>query len=64
MNNYDKYVQIINKIFECTNLMKEALPTQDNIAYIEGIEEYKEEVVEASKKYSKAKNNSTEELGK
>ena len=63
MSNYDNYVKIINKIFECTNLMKEALPTQDNIAYIEGMEEYKDEVVEAAKSYSKEKKKNME-LGK
>lgn len=64
MSNYEKYGQIINKIFECTNLMKEALPTTDNISYIEGIEEYKDDVIEASKKYSKEKKKNMEELGK
>lgn len=64
MSDYDKYGKIINKIFECTNLMKEALPTTDNISYIESIEEYKDDIIEAAKKYTKEKNKNMEELGK
>ena len=64
MSNNEKYIKLITKIFECTNLMKEALPDQDNISYIEGIEEYKDDVIEASKKYSKEKKKNMEELGK
>lgn len=64
MSNNEKYIKLITKIFECTNLMKEALPDQDNISYIEGIEEYKETVTEATKNFSKQKKSSMEELGK
>ncbi len=62
MSDYEKYVKAISKIFECTTLMKEALPNQDNISYIEGVEEYKEEVVKLANNFPKSKG--MEELGK
>lgn len=49
MSEYNKYVSAINKIFECTNKMKENWKNSDNISYIENIEEYKQVVIESAK---------------
>ena len=45
MNNYNSYVDAINKIFEYLELMKKELDDQNNLNYIESIEEYKEAII-------------------
>lgn len=50
MQEYKQYVQAINKIYECLNIMKAKWDDQDNHNYIESIEEYKQIVI----KYAEA----------
>jgi len=50
MDQYNKYVTAINKIFEHMALCKTNWPDQDNLNYIESIEEYRNIVKEASEK--------------
>lgn len=45
MREYKQYVQAINKIYECLNIMKTKFDDQDNHNYIESIEEYKQIVI-------------------
>lgn len=45
MNNYNSYVDAINKIFEYLELMKKELDDQNNLNYIESIEEYKDAII-------------------
>ena len=45
MNNYNSYVDAINKIFEYLELMKKELDDQNNLNYIESIEEYKNAII-------------------
>ncbi len=48
MQEYDKYVQAINKIYEYLNIMKSKWNNPDNHSYIENIEEYKPIVIKCS----------------
>ena len=45
MNNYNNYVDAINKIFEYLEIMKKEFTDQDNLNYIASIEEYKEAII-------------------
>lgn len=45
MSEYNQYVTAINKIFDYLAKMKAGWNGQDNINYIESIEEYKQEVI-------------------
>ena len=45
MNNYNSYVDAINKIFEYLEIMKKEFDDQDNINYIASIEEYKDAII-------------------
>ena len=47
MDEYNKYVTAINKIFGHISTMKVNWPDQDNLNYIESIEEYKTAVKES-----------------
>jgi len=63
MSDYAKYVDAVNKIFDSINEMKEKWTNQDNLNYIEKIEDYKSIVIETSKKLKEKKNKTvTEEL--
>ncbi|MBE6157550.1 MAG: hypothetical protein E7160_02030 [Firmicutes bacterium] len=63
MSDYAKYVDAVNKIFDSINEMKEKWTNQDNLNYIEKIEDYKAIVIETSKKLKEKKNKTvTEEL--
>jgi predicted transcriptional regulator len=44
MSEYNQYVTAINKIFDYLNKMKVGWNSQDNLNYIESIEEYKQVV--------------------
>ncbi len=57
MNEYNSYVNSINKIFECLNKMKNNWTDQDNLSYIESIEEYKKVVIDSAEVF---KNNNTQ----
>lgn len=46
MNEYNEYVNAVNKIFEHLSTMKESWKEQDNLNYISNIEEYKKIVVD------------------
>lgn len=63
MSEYDKYVKSVNKIFEIIAKMKENWKDQDNLNYIESVEEYKQIVIDNSKAFSTTPINSMEELG-
>lgn len=66
MTDYNRYVTAINKIFECTNTMKTAWSSPDNLNYLEKIEEFRNSVVEHAKdieQISKSSNKEVEELG-
>ena len=45
MSEYNKFVTAINKVFDYLNKMKAGWNDQDNLNYIESIEEYKSVVV-------------------
>lgn len=45
MNNYNEYVNAINKIFELISITKSKIKDIDNINYIDNIEVYKDAVV-------------------
>lgn len=45
MNNYNNYVDAINKIFEYLEIMKKEYDDQDNLNYISSIEEYKDAII-------------------
>ena len=53
MSEYNRYVLSVNKIFELVNLMKEKWQDQDNINYIENIEEYKKAITNNAKLFDK-----------
>ena len=66
MSDYNKYVLAVNRIFEIVSKMKASWPDQDNISYLESIEEYKKIVAENVKLFSqKVEKNADamEELG-
>ena len=65
MNNYNNYVDAINKIFEFLEIMKKELPDQDNLSYIASIEEYKDAIIENAEiiKGTKQKPMKVEALG-
>ena len=46
MNEYNEYVNAVNKIFEHLSTMKENWKEQDNLNYISNIEEYKKIVAD------------------
>ena len=45
MTEYNEYVTAINKIFYCLSKMQVGLNSQDNMNYIEAINEFKQKVV-------------------
>ena len=45
MSDYNQYITAINKIFDYLAKMKAGWNSQDNLNYIESIEEYKQLVV-------------------
>ena len=45
MSDYNKFVTAINKVFDYLNKMKAGWKDQDNLNYIESIEEYKGTVI-------------------
>ncbi len=57
MSDYDKYVTIINTIYDCTNKMRKAYDDSDNISHIDTIDAYKDKVVQLASNYSKEKQN-------
>lgn len=65
MTDYKKYVIAVNKIFEIVDKMKLSWTDQDNLNYLKKIEDYKDIVIETSKKISQdEKGQQVEELGK
>ncbi len=65
MTDYKKYVIAVNKIFEIVDKMKLSWTDQDNLNYLKKIEDYKDIVIETSKKISQdEKDQQVEELGK
>jgi len=66
MSDYTKYVEAVNKIFDCVNQMKTKWTDQDNLNYLQKIDDYKDIVIKISKiiKDNPPKENSNvEELG-
>lgn len=53
MDNQQKYVNLINKIFECTEVLKKGYNNMDNINHITEIEEYNKSIVEALNQFKK-----------
>lgn len=53
MDEYNKYVTAINKIFGHIATIKANWPDQDNLNYIESIEEYKNVVKESAELFKK-----------
>lgn len=45
MDKYNDYVKSINNIFGILEKLKEKIPNQDNINYIDSISEYKNAIV-------------------
>lgn len=50
MDNYNIYVTAVNKIFGYLETMKQNFSEQDNLNYIESIEEYKDAVIRNAEK--------------
>ena len=50
MKDYNEYVTAINKIFDYLEKMKAGWDSQDNMNYIESIEEYKQDVIRTAKR--------------
>lgn len=48
MNNLDIYKQQINVIFSCLEKLKNSWTNQDNINFINNLNEYKEDVINFS----------------
>ena len=48
MKDYNEYVTAVNKIFDYLEKMKAGWNNQDNLNYIESIEEYKQDVIRTS----------------
>lgn len=46
MDDEKKYVTIINKIFECTEILKKGYTNIDNLNHISEIEEFNKAIVE------------------
>ena len=46
MDDQKKYVTIINKIFECTEILKKGYNNMDNLNHISEIEEYNKAIVD------------------
>lgn len=67
MSDYNKYVMAVNKIFELISKMRTNWQNQDNISYIESIEEYKQIVIDNAKLFEAQhvteQQNKMEELG-
>lgn len=66
MSDYNKYVLAVNTIFEGIEKMKTNWTNQDNINYIETIEEYRQIVIDEAKRFSEDKSpeqNKVEVLG-
>lgn len=65
MNNYNSYVDAINKIFEYLEIMKKEFDDQDNLNYIASIEEYKDAIISNAEllKGNKSKQMKVEALG-
>ena len=61
MSDYKEYVEAVNKIFDYVNKMKKEWDNQDNLNYLEKIEEYKEIVIDVSNRLKNPKK--VEELG-
>ncbi len=53
MDNQQKYVNLINKIFECTEVLKKGYNNIDNINHITEIEEYNKSIVEELNQFKK-----------
>ncbi len=53
MDNQQKYVNLINKIFECTEVLKKGYNNIDNINHITEIEEFNKSIVEALNQFKK-----------
>ena len=51
MSDYNQYVTAVNKIFDYITKMKAGWNSQDNINYIESIEEYKSAVTDNAEKF-------------
>ena len=59
MSDYNKYVLAVNKIFEVLSKLKNNNPDKDNMGYINGIEEYKQIVVNSANNFSNQKDEKT-----
>lgn len=57
MSDYNKFVTAINKVFDYLNKMKVGWNDQDNLNYIESIEEYKSVVVANANIFKTPQNN-------
>ena len=60
MSEYNEYVTAVNKIFDYLSKMKAGWNNQDNLNYIESIEEYREVVISNAEVFKN--NNSKEQL--
>ena len=62
MSDYEKYVTIINTIYDCTSKMRKAYDNPDNITHLDSIDEYKNNVIEIAENFSKDKSNQKQEM--
>lgn len=58
MDSQKKYVTIINKIFECTEILKKGYPNIDNLNHISEIEEYNKIIVEGLNQFKETEKES------
>lgn len=62
MNEYNQFVTAVNKIFDYLEKMKTGWPSQDNLSYIESIEEYKSIVVQNANAFKEPPKENIESL--
>lgn len=58
MDNQKKYITIINKIFECTEILKKGYNNIDNLNYISEIEEFNNAIVDGLNEIKKVEKES------
>ena len=56
MSDHEKYVTIINTIYDCTNKMRQAYDNPDNISHLDSIDEYKNKAIELAENFTKEVN--------
>lgn len=62
MNNYEKYVTEVNNIFSILEQLKKGWNNEDNLNFIEDINEYKDSVIKTATFLQKQNNKETDNV--